>query len=551
MNIDIKGIVAQYLEEKTYNNKLSQKRKTEKKIRKESILKNFVQERRIQKRKEIDKKLPITRKKGVKKLINKNTKANIKKADIKDEIDDDNVMCISEYVEKKIKLAKKKDLDCQNEKICMETKINSDLHLKLEGIQNIKNTEPQNLDLEKENIHIAQNNLENFEDIKVKKCVNAKIMIKRRVNTKKKFKNANKEVIDQNEENSGLVIDENVKIEDKNRRQSALIARKQVVKGNKILNERISSKKIKVTVRKQKPITYQGVLKRKKAEEIKNNSKSKIHGKNKSNEIGDKNEETKAVEKQKIDTNEKDIKNCYLDNIKDASLNLSRDNVREDDLIVHKEPENVFNTPSPITMKFTNENIKINELLTRLKNDFVQNEKPVISIDKCSKESSKLIFAKPTFTNKGEISSESVQRNVVHLIPKPTLIFDRNEFSRHEELTPVKKDFFTRRNLLKKVLEDDKKRTPMKSKENDDPNQYVPRMKIPEIDQNDKVESSFVIKNWTKDPQLKSFVSKQNQDEIEKVFSSKNDIDLTKIFPNNNSVTNDSPNKWPTNRREI
>ncbi|KAM0675963.1 hypothetical protein GVAV_000742 [Gurleya vavrai] len=115
---------------------------------------------------------------------------------------------------------------------------------------------------------------------------------------------------------------------------------------------------------------------------------------------------------------------------------------------------------------------------------------------------------------------------------------------KEKKLEPLKAIFPSRKDLLRKVLDDDIKKTPIK-KNFKDPNLYVSKMKLPEIDSNDKVDPSYVLPEWTKDENLNSIVKAQNNLEIERYFQSKEELDIVKMFPDQADATNDSPNKWP------
>lgn len=121
----------------------------------------------------------------------------------------------------------------------------------------------------------------------------------------------------------------------------------------------------------------------------------------------------------------------------------------------------------------------------------------------------------------------------------------------NEKLGPQTDFFSMRKNLLKRVLDNDIRKTPAKKKEvavQDDPNDFVPTTLLPHIDANDKAESWYKPPDWISDANLVNLVKMQNNKDIEQFFACTEDVDIVKMFPDQKNATNDSPNRWPIKR---
>lgn len=75
---------------------------------------------------------------------------------------------------------------------------------------------------------------------------------------------------------------------------------------------------------------------------------------------------------------------------------------------------------------------------------------------------------------------------------------------------------------------------------------YKPETKIPRVDEDSSTvaDSSFVVPEFAKDPEVNLKVRMQDHKVLERYFSRGYDVDVEKLFPHVKNVSNNSPNKW-------
>ncbi|KAM0671272.1 hypothetical protein CWI42_090980 [Ordospora colligata] len=101
-------------------------------------------------------------------------------------------------------------------------------------------------------------------------------------------------------------------------------------------------------------------------------------------------------------------------------------------------------------------------------------------------------------------------------------------------------------NLYKKVIDNQLlKSVPVKEKHGDKKSKTY----IPKVGDDDAItDLNFVIPEFAKDPAINFKVKMQDHGVLERYFSNGHEIDVEVLFPHVKNVSNDSPNKWPSQR---
>lgn len=236
------------------------------------------------------------------------------------------------------------------------------------------------------------------------------------------------------------------------------------------------------------------------------------------NKIDYKNDLQTYHSKNNIVDNETDLmkifKNTKNEIQKDTVTNKAKEiieNVICDNVFIEKEENKIENN------NFKMEENKLKQLFNTIQRDVKLKKEEVL---------------------KKEKSYEDLKKEIEILMPKNTLLFDKTEYAKVEDLFPKKTNNFRKNNLLKQAMQEKSRKMQLY-----DPNNYVPVLSLPWIDMDGKLEKNYQGKSWALDIRINESVKMQNHRDIDCIFRIEGDVDLTKMFPNKN-VSNDSPNKW-------